>query len=168
MPENCLLSAPKLGRALARSHPQPTHRILVVDDDEIIRRVNTAILTHAGYDVDSAEDGSVAWDALQQKNYDLLVTDNNMPKMTGVDLLKKVHGARMALPVVMATGISPEHEFARHPWIQPSVLLLKPHTSAELVGAVRNVLFASDRATDSTALPPPDWPGQPSADAWQL
>ena len=67
----------------------PRQRILVVEDDAAIRRLNTEILTYSGYHVDAAEDGAVAWDALQQNNYDLMVTDNDMPKVTGVEFIRK-------------------------------------------------------------------------------
>ena len=82
-------------------------RILVAEDDPSIRRLNRKMLIDSGYHVDAAEDGAAAWEALLATNYDLLITDNNMPKVTGVDLLKKVHATRMAMPVVMATGICP-------------------------------------------------------------
>ncbi|MGA2556670.1 MAG: response regulator, partial [Verrucomicrobiota bacterium] len=86
---------------------RPTHRILVVEDDGDIRRINTEVLTHSGYEVDAAEDGAAAWETLQRQRYDLMVTDNDMPKVSGVELLHKLHAARMALPVIMATGQLP-------------------------------------------------------------
>lgn len=120
--------------------PHPSKRILVVDDDASLRLVYTEVLTQADYEVDTAEDGAVAWDALQVNSYDLLITDNNMPKVTGIDLLKKVHAACLALPVILATGIYPREEFIRYPWIQPAATLLKPYTMAEFLGAVKEVL----------------------------
>ena len=80
------------------------HRILVVEDDRERRQVNAMVLTHAGYAVDMAEDGAAAWEALQANQYGLMITDNHMPKLTGVELLKKLRSARMELPVIMATG----------------------------------------------------------------
>src|SRR5579859_935677 len=82
----------------------PPRRILVVDDDADIRQLSTDVLIQHGYHVDAAEDGAAAWEALQLKRYDLLVTDNEMPKLSGVELLEKLHAARMALPIIMATG----------------------------------------------------------------
>ncbi len=52
-----------------------------------------------------------------------------MPKVTGVELLQKLHDARLALPVIMATGTIPEAEFARYPWLRPNATLLKPYTT---------------------------------------
>lgn len=122
--------------------PEPDHRILVVEDDYDIRRLNTEVLMLHGYHVDAAEDGAAAWAALQQEGYDLLITDHDMPRVTGVELLKKLHGARMDLPVIMATGAFPESEFTRYPWLQPAATLLKPYTLDELLNTVREVLRA--------------------------
>ena len=78
---------------LLRARPRPLRRILVVADDGDIRRLNTEALTHYGYRVDAAQDGAVAWDTLQQNGYDLMVTDNELPEVTGIDLLKKLYAA---------------------------------------------------------------------------
>lgn len=124
--------------------PNSPHRILVVDDDGEVRRLNTEVLIQFGYQVDAAEDGAVAWEALQLNGYDLIVTDNRMPKVTGVELLKKLRTARMELPVIMATGVLPQDEFARHPWLQPAATLIKPYTIAQLVDTVKQVLSATN------------------------
>lgn len=65
------------------------------------------MLLRAGYEVDSAEDGSVAWDTLNACSYDLLINDNNMPNLTGLELLRKVRDHHIALPVIMASGTIP-------------------------------------------------------------
>jgi len=101
------------------------------------------MLVHSGYDVDAPENGAAAWDALQANRYDLMITDNYMPKLTGIELIKKVRATRLALPVILAAGKFPLEEFTRHPQLQPSVTLLKPYTFDELVGAVQIVLLAT-------------------------
>lgn len=118
----------------------PPQRILVVEDEMDIRELITDALRHSGYRVDTAKDGSAAWDILQVNRYDLMVTDNRMPKVTGVELLKKVRIARLPLPVIMATGAFPETDFARFPMLQPAATLLKPYTIAELLRTVKKVL----------------------------
>jgi two-component system, OmpR family, alkaline phosphatase synthesis response regulator PhoP len=116
------------------------HRILVVEDEPLIRHLNTRALMDAGYQVPTAEDGSVAWDALQLKSFDLLITDNFMPKVTGLELIEKVRAAGMALPVIMAAGVLPNDAFSLSPWLQPAAIVIKPYTRAEFLGAVQNVL----------------------------
>jgi DNA-binding response OmpR family regulator len=125
------------------SKPNQPQRILVVEDDVVTLRINIKVLTKSGYEVDGAEDGAVAWDALQLNGYDLLVTDNDMPNVSGVDLLKKLYAARMALPVIMLSGTMPTAELERQPWLQIKAALPKPCIVSELLATVRNVLLAS-------------------------
>jgi DNA-binding response OmpR family regulator len=146
MNDNQILPTEKPAKASLQTQPGPALRILLADDEPLIRRLNTEVLVGSGYQVDVAEDGAVAWEALQQNGYDLLITDNNMPNVTGLDLLKKLHAARMALPVIMATGTFPRDEFTRQPWLVPVAMLLKPYAIAELLGTVQEVLRASNRA----------------------
>jgi CheY-like chemotaxis protein len=118
----------------------PSQRILVVDDEPLIRRLMTAMLADSGYDVESAEDGAVAWEALQAKSYDLLITDNNMPRISGIQLIKNLRSAQMALPVVMVAGFVPEDELAQNPSLRLSATLSKPFAVAELLDTVTNAL----------------------------
>jgi two-component system chemotaxis response regulator CheY len=138
--------------------PNPTslpHRILVVDDESAMRHLIATALTPCGYHVDAAEDGAAAWEALQVKQYDLVITDNNMPKVSGVELIEKLHATAKALPVIMATGEAPEHEFRRKPWLQPAAMLLKPFSVRDLRETVERTLRAAlgpPKADDSYVL----------------
>ena len=140
----------------------PGQRILVVDDELLIRQLNTDILADAGFTVDTAVDGADAWDALQFNEYALLVTDNQMPKVSGVELIEKVRVAGLVLPIIMATATLPEAEYARHLWLQPFALLLKPYSLAEFIGTVKAVLRASTHAGERLALLP-NWQSRPQA-----
>src|ERR1022692_393627 len=106
------------GRMPLPGQKRPPYRILVVEDDPGILSLNTEMLIRSGYHVDAAVNGAVAWDALQLNSYDLLITDHNMPEMSGVELLKKLHAVRMNLPVIMATGTW-RKSFCRKCLLQP-------------------------------------------------
>jgi DNA-binding response OmpR family regulator len=129
-------------------------RILLVDDDGDMRQLNTEALINSGYEVDGTKDGAAAWQALATECYDLMITDNKMPKVTGIDLLRKLRAAHMALPVIMATGKLPDEEFRRHPWLRPTATLLKPYTIDELLETVQEVLRATDGPYGRFAPPP--------------
>ena len=133
-------TAPPYGQA------HPARRILVVEDDEAIRRFSTRELSRSGYQVDAAEDGAVAWDTLQLHDYDLVVTDNNMPKVTGVGLLKMLRAARMDVPVIMVSGAVPTEELNRYPSLRLAATLSKPFSDSELLLTVRKVLRTIDSA----------------------
>jgi DNA-binding response OmpR family regulator len=141
---NIVSQSGEVATAPVQEEKKIPQRILVVDDDGDMRRLNTEVLVSYGYEVDGAEDGAVAWDALQLNDYDLIVTDNRMPKVTGVELLKKMRAARMALPVIMATGVLPLDEFARYPWLKPAATLVSPYSTGELLGKVKEVLGAEE------------------------
>jgi len=119
----------------------PPHRILVAEDEAVIRSLITVALERSGYEVDSAPDGAVAWSALQAKHYDLLVTDNSMPKITGIGLVKLLRDHASTLPVVMATGAAPTEDLERYPWLGISAILLKPHLIEDLLKTVKQTLL---------------------------
>jgi DNA-binding response OmpR family regulator len=148
MKDNKISQAGDLSNAPLQFQTNPPHRILMVEDDLCISQLNTEVLTRFGYDVAAANDGAAAWAALNDDSYDLMITDNNMPRLTGVELLRKLRAARMELPVIMATGTLPTQEFARSPWLQPAATLVKPYTIEELIGTVKKVLREAE-STDS-------------------
>lgn len=149
------------------SQPKPTRRILVVDDDHEICRLNAAMLKRFGYEVAAAADGAAGWEALNADRYDLLITDNDMPNVTGLELLKKLRAARMALPVIMATGRLPIQDFDRHPWLRPAATLLKPYSAEEFLGTVEKVLHATNGAGGQNASPL-DWQTRPPNGGLQI
>ena len=132
----------------ARYQTRPLQRILVVDDDVLIRQICARVLSRFGYQTKTAQDGAAAWKALRANGYDLLITDNNMPKVSGVELVKKVRSAHMTLPVILASGNLPMRELARNPWLQPVATLAKPFTGDELLGTVEKVLREADNARE--------------------
>jgi DNA-binding response OmpR family regulator len=125
----------------------------MVDDNTDLRLLGADVLVRSGYKVDSAGDGAAAWDALHANRYDLLITDNNMPKICGVELVKKLRSARMALPVILASGAMPAAELDRHPRLQLAATLVKPFTCDELLGTVKKVLCAAESAREQTERP---------------
>ncbi len=102
------MSVNKLSQAGApASAPLPCpvkcpRRVLVVDDDSHTRQLSLEVLAGAGCEVEGVNDGAAGWEALQAKSYDLIITDNKMPKMTGMEMIEKLHAARMVVPVIMS------------------------------------------------------------------
>jgi DNA-binding response OmpR family regulator len=142
--------------SLFECQTNPPQRILLAAADDDLRHVNAEVLLDSGYDVDAAEDGAVAWDALRLKSYDLLIFDNNMPKLSGVDLLKNLHAAQMALPVILLSETMPTEEWQRQSWLPIKARLHKPCTLAKLLGTVGKVLRAND-GVRAEMVPPPAW-----------
>ena len=170
MKGNKMRQTGKSAVAALQSRTDPPLRILVVEDEPDIRRLNAEVLQNSGFKVDTAEDGKAGWKAVSHapESYALLITDHNMPGLTGLALVKKLRDARMTLPVIMATAAFPGGDlFIRYPWLQPDAALPKPYTMEELLVTVRSFLHAPDGDCGQDA-PPPDRPSQPPVYDLQL
>ncbi|NQU43489.1 chemotaxis protein CheY [bacterium] len=87
--------------------PKTDMKILVVDDFVTMRRIIRNILRQLGYeDVDEAENGEAAFSKIKVGQYDFLITDWNMPTMSGLDLVKAVRANEdtKQLPILMVTA----------------------------------------------------------------
>src|SRR3989344_4111018 len=79
-------------------------RILVVDDDEQVRRFYQLILEGEGHQITLVSNGFEAIIALEKNTFDLVLTDYDMPKMKGDELALEIKDKNPALPIVMVTG----------------------------------------------------------------
>jgi len=87
-------------------------KIMVVDDEAGIRDILSEILAVKGFEVTSAKDGMESLRYMRTKNYDLVVTDINMPHLNGIELLKKMKKAGRKEKIVIMTGSAfelPDH-----------------------------------------------------------
>lgn len=83
-------------------------KILVVDDSSTMRRIIGNVIMQLGFnkeDYDEAEDGVKAWKMLNEGQYDVILTDWNMPNMNGLELVKKIraNGSHIKTPIIMIT-----------------------------------------------------------------
>lgn len=90
-------------------------RILVVDDSMTARTLESGVLTKAGHDVDTAVDGEEAWRMLSTHQYDLLITDVEMPRVDGFELTTRVRQSpgMKDLPVILVTRRGEKADIAR-------------------------------------------------------
>lgn len=79
--------------------------LLVVDDSQTILALHRSILRNAGYEVITAEDGAAAWKTLKEQSVQLILTDIEMPRMNGLDLIRKVRQDRSSkhLPIIVVS-----------------------------------------------------------------
>ncbi len=105
--------------------------ILIVDDFATMRRIVKNILTQLGFkNFIEADDGSVAWEILQKQHVDFIVSDWNMPKMPGIDLLKKVRADDRFkdLPFLMVTAEAQKENIVEAVKAKVSNYIVKPFT----------------------------------------
>jgi two-component system chemotaxis response regulator CheY len=110
-------------------------KFLVVDDFSTMRRIVRNLLKELGYtNVDEAEDGVVAMQKLSAGGIDFVVTDWNMPNMTGIELLRAIRAnAQLAhLPVLMITAEAKKENIIEAAQAGASGYIVKPFTAVTL------------------------------------
>lgn len=115
--------------------PDKNLKFLVVDDFSTMRRIVRNLLKELGFtNVDEAEDGVIALQKLKNGNIDFVITDWNMPNMTGIDLLKNIRAdaALKRLPVLMITAEAKKENIIEAAQSGASGYIVKPFTAAVL------------------------------------
>jgi len=122
--------------------PTGSERILFVDDEEALVEMGDKILAGLGYDVVSrtSSRGALALVTVDPSRFDLVITDQTMPGMTGIELAQEILTIRPDMPIIMCTGFSHlvSEESARQAGIHAFVM--KPLTKREIAKTVREVL----------------------------
>lgn len=115
--------------------PDKNLKFLVVDDFSTMRRIVRNLLKELGFtNVDEAEDGAIALQKLKNGHIDFVITDWNMPNMTGIDLLKNIRAdaALKGLPVLMITAEAKKENIIEAAQSGASGYIVKPFTAAVL------------------------------------
>jgi len=118
-------------------------RILVVDDFSTMRRIIKNILRQLGFNnILEADDGSTAWETLNKDKIDFVISDWNMPKMPGIELLRKVRGSEefANLPFLMVTAEAQQENIIEAVQAKVSNYIVKPFT-AETLGQKIDKIF---------------------------
>lgn len=114
-------------------------KILVADDDAVIRKLLSIFLTYFGYDVDCVNDGEEAMISIEKDNYSLLITDYEMPRINGIELTKKVRNLSPSMPIIGISGLhSSRNEFLS---AGASLFMEKPITLSILKNALERELL---------------------------
>jgi CheY-like chemotaxis protein len=117
-------------------------RVLVVDDDQVVRRIVGSTLERAGFVPVYAADGDAGWRALQEQSVELVITDRSMPKANGLELIRRIRAsaAHASLPVIMLSG-SLEGDMGHDAKAEgANAFLTKFLSSADLLATVERVL----------------------------
>jgi two-component system sensor histidine kinase and response regulator WspE len=132
----------KLGQP-ARAEKAARKRVLVVDDSLTVREVERRLLENRGYEVTVAVDGMDGWNAVQGSHFDLVVTDVDMPRMDGIELVKRIKGIALtrSLPVMIVSYKDQEEYRTRGLEAGASYYLTKSSFHDEtLINAVRDLI----------------------------
>lgn len=129
-------------------------RILVVDDEPVVRRFACRVLQDAGYRIAAAADGAEALQAVGERSakFDAVVSDIVMPRLNGVELLQALSVSHPELPIILMSGYATE-QLTERGIAAPCSVLNKPFSRERLLAEVRRCLDRSspEAPTRSTA-----------------
>ena len=130
--------------------PTGAERILFVDDEEMIVEMARSALESLGYHVTVAANAAQAWNVFREdpSRFDLVITDQTMPDLTGMMLAQKMLQVRIDTPIILSTGYSElvSAEKAKEAGIRAFVL--KPVMKKELKKTIRRILDGPNHVTD--------------------
>lgn len=116
--------------------------ILVVDDFSTMRRIVKNLLKELGFSkFDEADDGATAWPMIQTGKYDFIVSDWNMPKMTGIDLLRHVRAEPKLkdTPFLLITAEAKRSQILEAAQAGVDGYIVKPFTAATLNEKIQKI-----------------------------
>jgi PAS domain S-box-containing protein len=122
--------------------PTGSERILFVDDEEALVEMGEDILAELGYEVTSRMNGreALALFTVDPSRFDLIITDQTMPEMTGVELAKEILALRPNMPIIMCTGFSYAVDANKAEAAGIKAFAMKPLTKREIARTIRKVL----------------------------
>ena len=126
---------------MATTEQADAARILVVDDERVIREILAEFLSLEGFSVNTVEDGEKALTELRLHPYDLLITDLKMPKLSGLQLLEKVEQERLGVLTVLMTGFGTVETAIEAMKKGAYDYLLKPFKVEEVIHVVERALY---------------------------
>lgn len=116
-------------------------RILVVDDENIIRELFKEGLGEQGHRVITAEDGYKGLELLKQRDFDIVFVDLKMVGMDGAELLGQIKAIKPDLPVVVITGYPDSDMMARALTHGPFAVMNKPFSESDIVEVLNSFLW---------------------------
>jgi CheY-like chemotaxis protein len=122
--------------------PTGSERILFVDDEEALVEMGEDVLAELGYEVTSRMNGreALALFRADPSRFDLVMTDQTMPEMTGIDLAREILAIRPDMPIIMCTGFSHLVDADKPAAAGIRAFAMKPLTKREIAGTIRKVL----------------------------
>jgi CheY-like chemotaxis protein len=117
-------------------------KILVVDDEAVVRKVLRVCLEKTGYEVREAENGIKAMEVLRLNQIDLIICDVMMPRMGGWQVLKEVKGKKETerIPVILLTAKNQDEDMLKGYELKADYYMTKPFTQNQIMYGVRLVL----------------------------
>ena len=118
-------------------------KILLVEDDPLLVKMYTVKFVKAGFDVVTAFDGEMGYDLAMKENFDILILDVMLPKLSGIDLLAKLRAIKAAeqVPVIFLSNLTNQEEISKAKKLGAKEFLIKANlTPSNIVEVVKKYI----------------------------
>ncbi len=132
-------------RLSAATDRRPHARLLVVDDEQLLRELYARVLSLEGYEVETVDDGAAGLERLAEEDFDLVLTDRQMPRLDGASMTLTLRSAGSRIPVIMISGLHAPLPMAVVREL--AAVLPKPARHAEVLAAVSQALGGAPAGT---------------------
>jgi len=112
-------------------------RILIADDEEVVRTLLVEALKVYEYEIDVVENGAEAISQIEKRSYDLIISDYMMPRMNGLELIRRVKSEYSSVPILMVTGNGPVNDLLKS---GATACIMKPFNLLEVQNMVKTIL----------------------------
>ena len=113
-------------------------KVLVVDDESIVRLSCLRVLGPKGYEVETVNDGFEALETLKKKSYDIIITDLKMPDMDGIEFIGMLKQTSPGIRILLVTGYATD-EIREQAEAMGALYLPKPFNPGELCNAIASL-----------------------------
>ena len=127
-----------------------TYKLLWVDDEIDLLKAHILFLKNKGYDVDTASNGYDALDICQKNNYDLILLDENMPGLSGLETLGRIKDLYPTVPVVMVTKSEEEDIMNQAIGAKISDYLIKPVNPTQILLSLKKNIHSKEIVSEAT------------------
>lgn len=130
------------------------HSVLIAEDNPGLSKVLGFKFKAAGFQVVHAPDGAAAWDAFQSQPTSAVVSDQEMPRMTGVELFRRIRAGHPSVPLFLVTGRQLELATTGiENELSLNGMFAKPFSPAGIVSEVQRAIDAADQSAGSDSTP---------------
>lgn len=115
-------------------------KILIVDDSEMVRNFYSYILKVFSFESDTAENGLIAYEKILEDDFSIIITDINMPKMNGYELIEEIRKLGIKTPIIAISTQDEQKGISKGIKAGANIFLIKPTEPDKFVNTVREIL----------------------------
>ena len=120
-------------------------KVLLIEDEELIRELYADVLQHAGFELTLVEDGEKGLEKWRQESFSLLITDIGLPGISGWEVIESVRKKNIQVPIIIISGWGSQIEYVRGKELKVNHILSKPIDLFSLTSIINKCLQQTDQ-----------------------